>query len=74
LESWSRSTRRLAGWVVEAAVECVVGADDGPEGPGAAVWSALREVQPVPARAATKMMVARIRTGRMAIPPTATTL
>jgi hypothetical protein len=62
------------GWVVEAAVEFVVGADDGPEGPGAAVWSALRDAQPVAARVATMAAVAMIRTGRMAIPPTTTTL
>jgi hypothetical protein len=61
------------GWVVAPAVGLVVGADDGPEEDAAAVWSALREVQPVTARAAMKTAVAMIRTGRMVIPPTATT-
>jgi hypothetical protein len=42
-----------------------VGTDEGPEDPGAAVWSAVREVQPVTARAATTTAVAMIRTGRM---------
>jgi hypothetical protein len=42
------------GWVVEAAVGLVVGADEGPEEDAAAVWSAVLEVQPVMARAAIK--------------------
>jgi hypothetical protein len=58
---------------VDPAVGLVVGADDGPEEDAAAVWSALRDVQPVMARAAMKTAVAMIRTGRMVIPPTATT-
>jgi len=61
------------GWVVEAAVGLVVGTDDGPEEDAAAVWLAARDAQPVMARAATTAM-AMIRTGRMVIPPTATTL
>jgi hypothetical protein len=40
--------------VVAAAVGWVVGTDDGAEDPGAAVWSAVPEVQPVTARAATR--------------------
>jgi len=47
----------VVGWVV--------GTDDRVEGAGAAVWSALREVQPVTARATTTAAVAMIRTGRM---------
>jgi hypothetical protein len=51
--------------VVAAPAGWVVGAEDA----GAAVWSALRELQPVTARAATtKMAVAMIRTGRMVTP------
>jgi hypothetical protein len=61
------------GWVVAPAVGLVVGADDGPEEDAAAVWSVLRDVQPVMARAAMTAAVAMIRTGRMVIPPTATT-
>jgi hypothetical protein len=57
------------GWVVAPAVGLVVGADDGPEEDAAAVWSALRDVQPVMARAAMTTAVAMIRTGRMVIPP-----
>jgi hypothetical protein len=59
---------------VDPAVGLVVGTDEGPEEDAAAVWSALREAQPVMARAATMTAVAMIRTGRMVIPPTATTL
>jgi hypothetical protein len=56
------SLARVVGWVV--------GTDDGVEDAGAAVWSALREVQPVTARAATTTAVAAmIRTGRMLTPP-----
>jgi hypothetical protein len=62
------------GWVVAPAVGLVVGVDDGPEEDAAAVWSALRDAQPVMARAARMTAVAMIRTGRMVIPPTATTL
>jgi hypothetical protein len=62
------------GRVVAPAVGLVVGAEEGLEEDAAAVWSAVREVQPVPARAAIKTAVAMIRTGRMVIPPTATTL
>jgi hypothetical protein len=54
---------------VEAAVGCVVVADEGPEDTGAAVWSAVRDAQPVTARVATKTTVAMIWTGRMATPP-----
>jgi hypothetical protein len=54
---------------VVAAVGWVVEADEGAEEDGAAVWSVLREVQPVTARAATRMAVAMIRTGRMMTPP-----
>jgi hypothetical protein len=60
--------------VVAAVVGWVVGAEGGAEEAGAAVWSALREEQPVTARAATtKLAVAMIRTGRMVTPPTTTT-
>ena len=62
------------GWGVEAAVGFLAGPDDGPEEDAAAVWSALGDAQPVPARAATMTAVAMIRTDRMVIPPTATTL
>jgi hypothetical protein len=55
--------------VVVATVGWVVGTDEGPEGPGAAVWSAVRDVQPATARAATKTKVVMIRTGRMVTPP-----
>jgi hypothetical protein len=57
------------GWVVAPAVGLVVGADEALEEDAAAVWSALREVQPVMARAAMKTAVAMIRPGRMVIPP-----
>jgi hypothetical protein len=57
------------GRVVAPAVGLVVGAEEGLEEDAAAVWSAVREVQPVPARAAIKTAVAMIRTGRMVIPP-----
>jgi DUF1680 family protein len=59
--------------VVAAVVGGVVVAEDGAEEDGAVVWSALPEVQPVTARAATTTRVARIRTGRMVTPPTTTT-
>src|SRR5215216_4164523 len=45
------------------------GAEDGAEDAGAAVWSAVREVQPVTARAMTTAAVVIIRTGRMVTPP-----
>jgi hypothetical protein len=61
------------GWVVGPAVGRVVAADEGPEEDAAAVWSALREAQPVMAKAAMTMVVAMLRIGRMVIPPTATT-
>jgi hypothetical protein len=51
---------------VEAAVDRVVVGDGAPED-GALVWSALPDAQPVTASAATKMTVAMIRTGRMAL-------
>jgi hypothetical protein len=55
---------------VERVVGWVVGTDEGAEGAGAAVWSALRELQPVTARAArTTAVAAMIRTGRMLTPP-----
>jgi hypothetical protein len=57
------------GWVVAPAVGLVVGADDGLDEDAAAVWSALRDVQPAMARAARMTAVAMIRTGRMVIPP-----
>jgi hypothetical protein len=57
------------GWVVAPAVGLVVGADEALEEDAAAVWSALRDAQPVTARAAMKTAVAMIRTGRMVIPP-----
>jgi hypothetical protein len=57
------------GWVVAPAVGLVVGTDVGPEEDAAAVWSALREVQPVTAKAAMTTAVVMIRTGRMVIPP-----
>jgi hypothetical protein len=57
------------GWVVAPAVGLVVEAEERPEEDAAAVWSALREAQPVTVRAATTTAVAMIRTGRMAIPP-----
>jgi hypothetical protein len=53
------------GWVVAPAIGVVVEAEE----EAAAVWSAVREVQPVPARAAMKTAVTMIRTGRMVIPP-----
>jgi hypothetical protein len=62
------------GWVVAPAIGLVVGTDEALEEDAAAVWSALRDVQPVMARAATTTAVAMIRTGRMVIPPAATTL
>jgi len=40
--------------VVAGAVGWVAGTDDGPEDAAVAAWSAVREVQPVTARAATK--------------------
>jgi hypothetical protein len=55
--------------VVGAAVGWVVGTDEGAEDPGAAVWSAVREVQPVAVRVAMKTAVAMIRTGRMVTSP-----
>jgi len=61
------------GWEVAPAVGLVVGTDVGPEEDAAAVWSALRDVQPATAKAAMTTAVAMIRTGRMVIPPTATT-
>jgi hypothetical protein len=57
------------GWVVAPADGLVVGTDDGLEEDAAAVWSALRDVQPVTARAARMTAVAMIWTGRMVIPP-----
>jgi hypothetical protein len=57
------------GWVVAPAVGVVVEAEE----EAAAVWSAVRDVQPVPAKTAMKTAVAMSRTGRMVIPPTATT-
>ena len=60
--------------VVAAPVGWVVVTDDGAEDAGAAVWSAVREVQPVTARAARKTAVAMIRTGRMVTPSTTTAL
>jgi hypothetical protein len=54
---------------VAAVVGWAVGAEDGAEDAGAAVWSALPELQPVTARAATTTRVAMIRTGRMMTPP-----
>jgi len=57
------------GRVVAAVVREVVGAEDGAEDAGAAVWSAVREVQPVTARAMTTAAVVIIRTGRMVTPP-----
>ena len=53
------------GWVVAPAVGLVVGTDKALEEDAAAVWLALREAQPVMARAATTTAVAMIRTGRM---------
>jgi hypothetical protein len=53
------------GWVVAPAVGLVVGTDEALEEDAAAVWSALREAQPVMATAATITAVAMIRTGRM---------
>jgi hypothetical protein len=53
------------GWVVAPAVGVVVEAEEA----AAAVWSAVREVQPVMAKAAMKRAVAMIRTGRMVISP-----
>jgi hypothetical protein len=50
---------------VDPVVGLVVGTDEGPEEDAAAVWSALRDAQPVMARAATMTAVAMIRTGRM---------
>jgi hypothetical protein len=55
--------------VVEAAVGWVVETDDGVEEAEAVVRSAVRELQPVTARAATTAAVAMIRTGRMVTPP-----
>jgi hypothetical protein len=53
---------------VDPAVGWVVVTDDGAEDAGAAVRPAVREVQPVLARAAMKTVVAMIRTGRMVTP------
>jgi hypothetical protein len=50
---------------VDPAVGLVVGTDEALEEDAAAVWSALREAQPVMVRAATITAVAMIRTGRM---------
>jgi hypothetical protein len=50
---------------VDPAVGLVVGTDEGPAEDAAAVWSALRELQPVIARVATMTAVAMIRIGRM---------
>jgi hypothetical protein len=55
--------------VVEAAVGVVVVTDEGAEDAGAAVWSAVRDAQPVTAKAAAKTTVVMIRTSRMATPP-----
>jgi hypothetical protein len=58
--------------VVSAAPEVervVEAADDRAEDAGAAVWSAVREAQPVTARAAPTATVAMIRTGPMVTPP-----
>jgi hypothetical protein len=61
------SLGRVVGWVVET--------DEGAADAGAAVWSALRELQLVTARAATTTAVAAmIRTGRMLTPLTTRTL
>jgi hypothetical protein len=57
------------GWVVAPAVGLVVGTDEALEEDAAAVWSALRDAQPVMARAAMTTAVAMIRTGRMVTPP-----
>src|SRR5829696_6897253 len=54
--------------VVAGAVGWVVGTDDGPEDAAVAAWSAVREVQPVTARAATKTAAVMIRIGRMVTP------
>jgi hypothetical protein len=57
--------------LVDPAVGWVVVVDEAPEDADAAAWSAVRwAVQPVPARAATKTVVAMIRTGRMDSPNT----
>jgi hypothetical protein len=67
-------TRVVVVVSADPAVECVVGwvvgTDEGAEEVGAAVWSALRELQPVTARATTTAVVAMIRTGRMLTPLT----
>jgi hypothetical protein len=55
--------------VAAVVVGWVMGVEDGAEDAGAAVWSALREAQPVTARAAATTRVAMIRTGRMVTPP-----
>jgi hypothetical protein len=54
------------GRVVEAAVAVVVVTDEGAGDAGAAGWSAVRDAQPVTAKAATETVMAMIRTGRMA--------
>jgi hypothetical protein len=54
---------------VAAAAVCWVVETDAPVEGGVAGWSALREVQPVTARAAMKTAVAMIRTGRMMTSP-----
>jgi hypothetical protein len=46
----------------------VVGTDEALEEDAAAVWSALRDAQPVMARAAMTTAVAMLRTSRMVIP------
>ena len=64
----------VVGRVVAAVVREVVGAEDGAEDAGAAVCSAVREVQPVTAKAMTTAAVVMIRAGRMVTPPISTTL
>jgi hypothetical protein len=54
-------------WVDPAVGRGVV-TDEAPEDADAAAWSARWAVQPVPARAATRTVVAMIRTGRMVTP------
>jgi len=54
---------------VEAAVGVVVVIDEGAEDAGAALWSGVRDVQAVTAKAAAKTTVVMILTGRMATPP-----
>jgi hypothetical protein len=57
------------GWLVAPAVGLAVEADEALEEDAAAVWSALRDAQPVMARAAMTTALVMIRTGRMVIPP-----